>query len=42
MMTKRELVLAVKTALIPCYLLILYVAAQVLAQSYSVFDYGRF
>ena len=41
-MTRTELWLAVKLVLIPVYLLALRLAATVLAETPSVFDYGRF
>ena len=41
-MTLREWSIALKIAAIPFYLLLLYVAATVLKETFSVFDYGRF
>ena len=41
-MTRSEWLLALKITLIPVYLLALRVAAEVLLETPSVFDYGRF
>ncbi len=41
-MSRKELLLAGKLALIYVYLLTLYHATWIFQETYSVFDYGRF
>jgi len=42
MLNKEEFVVALKILGIVFFILVLYLASQVLGESYSVFDYGRF
>ena len=41
-MNRKELMLCGKLVLIVVYAITLYLASSVLAESFSVFDYGRF